>query len=631
MLESSSPSRRTPRRLHPVLAAVATLALLLSGTRLAAAQSYPHMRYNQVRQKQVHNAMDANEPILDMLGYYAVRSLEFDIHNGKAYNPDLTGDWWLYHSGDLVSENYAHSAETLSDALKEVQTFHRLNPDHEVLTIYVDVHDDFDSNQSADDLDALIERFFVYNDTLANSDLFTPFHLYWSGSSYFPIAGATTCPCSNLQQCVDGTFSAATSPACQWPLLSQLRGKIIFVVTGGDDKADQYTGNGSLWSSRDAFATYDHKYVNSHAYSSSNPYGYTKHPWEVFFNQGAGDTGNVYVGTNGLITDCTSWANDCNKGMQEVVNMKHLVGRSYFADSSGDWSTQVSRKVHIIGTNEVNDLEDPWSSTHNVHGFPFACAFTPGEGCGTEAETHGSPMFNFTVGTEDFANGDDTDSITYVEKQDATDKEWIIHVLTPSSHVNGWGKGCLMARHHRGRGAAYFAVCRTADDHRAQMQWRLDDNDDALATGYDDDLNTEDQIHDVIESVTTGTTEQVIGVQWESTSFLKIVSFSSSTVFRAFVSRDRLTWRQIGHTITFPYALSFKGIASTSHGDDSTLWRFQSFTVGGTFQNAADATWDYWLIGSGGSVEATCSSSGCSFPSSAGDARFLLFRNGWGG
>ena len=623
------------------IAIVLALMVLLLPARPARAQSYPHMRYNQVRQKMIHNAMSTEEPILDMILYHDVRVFEFDTHNGKNTHGSLTCDWWLYHSGDLANENSEHSAETLSDALKEVQTFHLQNPQHEVFTFYIDAHDAFEPGRTPAELDALIDKYFPFDTNLAKSHSFTPFHMLHAGDPAInPVPQAGPCPCANgtdpwLVACVDGTYSPATYPACQWPLLASLRGKVLFVVTGGDSRADQYTRSGRDWLARRAFATYDHKTINSrHArtwdaahkkWVIDNPQGYDLHPWEVIFNVYYSDSGNVFT------TDCAKWPQDCHKPLQAILNEKHLVGRSFGTNSEGDWNTQKNLRVQIIGTDRVNESAYPYATTHGEQGFPFQCALTSGDACGTEVESRGSPVFNFTVSTEDINNGSDADSMAFAERQDAADKDWSVQVSVPSSWVADWAKGCLMARQDRANRAAYFAVCRTANTERLQVQWRSDGGGKAEAAGYDDDSDVDAQLFPAVRSMSKENSAYNGVPKHESPSFVKMVSAAKSTKFTAFGSRDGSHWYQIGKTRTFKHPLVFKGIAATAHGQNKILLRFQQFSVNGKFQNAADGSWDYWLIGDKGSLHAACTPSGCAFPvGSAGNARFFLFRSGWG-
>lgn len=626
----------------PICLAVAVVSLMAA---TANADSYAQMRYNQVRQKMIHNAMSSEEPILDMIIYHDVRVFEFDIHNGKMRSGStqtLKGDWWFYHSGDLPNENAEHSGETLSDALKEVQTFHRSNPLHEVFTFYIDQHDDFEKERSPEDLDALIDRFFKFDPNLAKSELFTPFHLMRSGDPDInPVPGGWRCPCLTLQGCVHGDISVKPNPACRWPLLSTLRGKIIFVVTGGDEHADEYVGfdpskcRGPIANCeshslvRRAFATYDHSEVTSKHYDPIvNPNGFDRRPWEVFFNQEHGDSGKVFT------KDCSNWPDDCNKAMQRIILDKHMIGRSYGTNSKEDWDSQVKLGVQLIGTDRVNDAHNayPYASTHGKNGFPFQCGLTPGKACGTTAELRQTPIFNFTVKTDDMNNGGDPDSIAFAEHRDKSDTDYSVEVLVPSSWTEDWAKGCLMARSNRGAKAAYFAVCRPANTHRLQVQWRKSNDVDAKAAGYDDDVDIDAQLEPAVRSVTHGDYSGSGIPKEESISFLKFTSSNHSRTFKAFASRDDVQWFQIGHTETFDQPLVFKGISATSHGSNNVLWRFQRFRVGDKFKDAADGSWDYWLIGDGGAPShAACGNDGCTFAHGDGNASFFLFRSGWGG
>jgi len=482
------------------------------------------------------------------------------------------------------------------------------------------------------DLDALIDKFFPFNTNLEQSATFTPFHLLHSGDpKVLPVAGATECPCatmkeSSLQACVDGTFSK--SPACQWPLLSTLQGKIIFVVTGGNDHADEYVDHGRAWQQRRAFATYDHKYVTSrHFDKKTNPNGFDRVPWEVFFNQENGDSGNVFT------TDCHAFPDDCKKPMQQIIFEKHLVGRSFGSGNEDDWNKQRKLKVQLIGTDLVDEADYPYASTHGLEGFPFQCALTLGDGCGTEVEARGSPVFNFTVNTEDFNNNNDPDSFAYAEQLDKKDRDYILQVSSPSGSVEDWAKACLMARSDQGARAAYFAVCRTANSTRLQVQWREATGDSGKAGGYDDKVDMDAQMIPMVKTVSTGGYAGNGIEKLEGPSFIKLTSSHDGTRFSAFGSRDGRQWHPLGATKTFKTPLVHKGIAASSHGSKAVLWRFQQFSVGVVFQNATDAaTWQYWLIGDGGSPShAVCNAKGCSFPHGPdGNARGFLFRNGWG-
>jgi len=620
--------------------AVATALAVLCGEASATPLNYSQIRYNQVRMKQIHNAMQTEEPIPDMLLYHAVRSFEFDIHNRKGCGDhgELKGDWWLYHSGDCASEGSSHTAETLSDALKEVQTFHLQNPLHEVLTIYIDQHDDFEPDRTPGDLDKAIDRFFPFDPLSAKSHTFTPYHLYWSGrSDVFP-TGSPTCPCATLQACVDGTYTVAKHGSCQWPLLSQLRGKVIFVLTGGNDHAHEYTDSGRSWKHRRAFATYDHTSVTSRsAWDPTghlvNDLGYDRFSWELFFNQDRGDTSQK--------ADCQSFPEDCGQTMPQILNGKHMISRSFGSGANHgetnawakeDWHKQVDNGVQIIGTDDVNQVAYPWASTNTPHGFPFDCSYTPKADCRTKRENLGAGMFfHLEVGSGDIDTGSDTDSFAFAEGYDPKDHFYSVEVLVPSSWTNDWAKGCVMARRNRYPHSPYFAVCRTANSESIQIQYRL-------AQGTDSDGGDADNLDAVVKTVSLGGYHDN-GIPIEGIAFIRIRSRSGSRVFSADASRDGVDWHQVAGPIQFSAPLKHKGIAVTSHGQPHQLWRFDQYNRGTCTGGPAscssgvqiDPGPDFWLIhGDARPTHHTGCHVGCTFKSPGHSAWFLHYGRGWG-
>jgi hypothetical protein len=609
-----------------IVGALGAAALALAAASVANADSYPHMHYNEVRQKMAHNAMDAWEPVLDMMLYHRIRALEFDIHNTKEHS-QLNGDWWVYHW--FGSEHHEHTAETLSDALEEVKTFHRHNPQHEVVTFYIDMHDPFEeANQQPRHLDALIKRFFVFDDNLDKSEIFAPTHLFHSGDPKFhAIAGAGPCGAGTLQGVVDGDLPVKTHPACRWPLLSELRGKIIFVLTGGNSQADQYVGfhgkgdagaksSDSDWLNRVAFVTYDHAAVTSaHFDAKTNPLGFDRRPWELFFNETKNDAA-------ALVTSCPKSPSDCTKPMQRIILDKHLIGRSFDSDSADDWTQQRKVRVQLIATDMMNYLESPFTVTHSKTGFPFQCGLTPGEECGEALEFTGHPMFWFKVVTDDMNNNGDDDSIAFAERLDASDTTYSLQVLSPQSHVEDWAKACVMARSDRGAKAAYFAVCRVADNHRIQVQWRSADGADAKAAGYDDNIDMDGRLAAIVHTVSTGGYHDN-GISADSgPTFIRFESSNNSQDFTASASRDGVNWHQIFGPRHFSKPLSHKGISATAHGDDTVLWRFAEFQVGNSWKDGSDSEWNHWLIGDGGHPKSP--------PSPDGNARSYSMGSGWG-
>ena len=102
--------------------------------------SYETLRYNEVRQKSVHNCFQRSEGVYDQLFYWRVRSLEVDIHTAHPFDGGARADdWFVYHHlVDLYS-----SVHRLSHFLQMCAGFHRAVPDHEVITLFIDIKDGF--------------------------------------------------------------------------------------------------------------------------------------------------------------------------------------------------------------------------------------------------------------------------------------------------------------------------------------------------------------------------------------------------------------------------------------------------------------------------------------------------------
>jgi hypothetical protein len=149
------------------------------------------LRYNFVQQKSSHNSYDKELSLTEQLEL-GIRSIELDIHITKGQQDALADDWYVFHidAPFLRSTN----CETLSLCLQELQAFHEANPNHEVITVWVDLKDDFNTGHSPEALDAVL--------TESIESIFTPEQLLSSCD------GATT-----LRDAVRG--------GCRWPTLGR--------------------------------------------------------------------------------------------------------------------------------------------------------------------------------------------------------------------------------------------------------------------------------------------------------------------------------------------------------------------------------------------------------------------------
>ncbi len=264
------------------------------------------LKYDEVRQKSAHNSFQRDEAIVDMIAVHRVRSLEFDIHVSKSLEDDVAGDWFVYHT-DVVDDD--SQCRLLSQCLKIVDAAAVAIPEHEVVTLWVDLKDGFGGGHQPADLDARLISAF-------GARLYTPKELLMGCPGATTVQGAVT--------------------MCGWPELSALRGRVLVALTGGAALAD-YVGDDA--GMRAAFV--------APALAADE---FAGHPEAAFVNLAAGD---VAVAT--------------------AVRAAGLVSRVWVLDDAEAWDGAVAAGVHHLATNQVNAWQDPWSTTAGSGGWPFSC------------------------------------------------------------------------------------------------------------------------------------------------------------------------------------------------------------------------------------------------------------------
>ena len=192
------------------------LIMLLFAAIQASGQTADLPRYNEVYQVATHNsywvkrahrhelyASGTQERLLDQLHFDHVRGLEIDIHKIK-HKP---GQWAIYHTNRSANVFY----ETLPDFLRQLQQFQYSQPQHEVVTVVLELKElftqNFDNNHTPAQLDSLLE-------TYLGEYLFRPTQLL------------DRCPGKNT------LCDCAQSSTEIWPATQELRGKFIFLVLG---------------------------------------------------------------------------------------------------------------------------------------------------------------------------------------------------------------------------------------------------------------------------------------------------------------------------------------------------------------------------------------------------------------
>jgi len=141
--------------------------------------------------------------LTDQLGIFHARSLEIDIHKHIGH----TGEWEVFHTTRTKNS----LCPNFRDCLRTLKLFHDANPNHEVVTIVLELKEiiefNFDRNHTPEMLDQLIEQEM-------GDLLFRPGDLM------------KQCPdAQTLRKCMGRSDS-------HWPSIDQLRGKFIFTVLG---------------------------------------------------------------------------------------------------------------------------------------------------------------------------------------------------------------------------------------------------------------------------------------------------------------------------------------------------------------------------------------------------------------
>jgi hypothetical protein len=81
-------------------------------------------------------------------------------------------------------------------------------------------------------------------------------------------------------------------------------------------------------------------------------------------------------------------------------------------------------------------------------------------------------VFDTEVNSGDIWNASDSFLFAHETRSAVTTTTWTASVSTPNSHVDEWGKACLMVRGGTAANARYFAVCRASDNHKLRIQYR---------------------------------------------------------------------------------------------------------------------------------------------------------------
>lgn len=367
------------------------------------------LRYNQVRQKSVHNSFQRSEGVYDQLFYWRVRSLEADIHTGHPFDTDMRpDDWFVYH---FTFDPYS-SVHKLSQFLQMCAGFHRAVPDHEVVTLFLDIKDGFprtiDAARSRRRFDERLEA-------QLGDALFRPADL----QARDPAAGSLT-------DVVQGAG---------WPTLAELRGKFIVVLTGSELQLGNYIGVGESAVDRAAFVS-----------------GNAKKKADI----GADRDVVIY----NMSKDHVALAQDVAK--------RGYVSRAYYIDDAELWAEAEAAGCNHIATDMVNARVDRWASTSGSSGFPFEALSGPTP----KADARGA-IGGMWARSGDIWGREDSCLFHYRTTAAAdADQRYVFAISGPNSHTENWTKGGLMVRESTDPGSCYFGVFRPGTGSGLRVQYR---------------------------------------------------------------------------------------------------------------------------------------------------------------
>lgn len=398
-------------------------------------------RLNEVRQKSAHNAFQKAENIIDMLKYHHVFSIELDIHIGDGRTDTsngVTGDWHVYHN------TTGSTCDTLRRCLKLLRAFHEANPQHEVVTLWIEPHDGWTTTNN---------HTAYYFDTLLNSEL---------GSSNIYTTYSLKNSCPNVTS--GGLKTVVTTSHCGWPLLNDLHGKFMIVL---------HTDNYQILFDYRTFGTG----VAFTAPRTQSVRDITYHPDEIFFNMNY---------------------DNANAGLAWEVYHRGFISRVYGLGldpglDATQYNNVYSWHAHHLATNGISGFGG--TRIINIYGYPFQ----------TFAQTDTTTLNNYAwVVSDSRYNVPQTNVIQMtVNGPTSISKGAFLYKTTTNTNHNIYANvssrsccggdynnanGCLMARTGTDEKDAFMAVCRAADRWAPMVYYRKFYNE-TIRTSYLTDTN----------------------------------------------------------------------------------------------------------------------------------------------
>lgn len=171
-------------------------------------------KLNQISQKACHNCFERKYVGSLYTALEFVKAIEIDIYDSKNIinrKGAVAKHWYVRHEGSNKqgNNNCCYSSilngNDLDSCLKDIASWCYKNPKHDLITVFLDKKQSWTINHYPKDLDQLILKYF------SEEEIFKP---------------------SNLKGGFENLKAAAK--ANNWPKIEELRGKVLFALTGGN-------------------------------------------------------------------------------------------------------------------------------------------------------------------------------------------------------------------------------------------------------------------------------------------------------------------------------------------------------------------------------------------------------------
>ncbi len=511
------------------------------------AQAPQNLRYDQIQQRSIHNAYQTQfsfgspgkaEQLLDQIIYQRAYSLEVDLFANPtpfSCSASVGPDWWIRHDAASQDSNIC----TLSDVLRLLRGLHDAQPQHEVITLNVELANgrigkgslSVFSNYSPQSLDQ------IFRDYLGNA-IYTPAQLL--RDNCMPVnTGSLT---KAVLQRADGRGG--------WPTTDQLRGKFIITFHGADGRNRDLDDLGRFFPKNATNTGYDLPTINNRVAFLLDEFRWNEytpqqlidfHPHIVFHAEIPAS--KIYTARR---------------------NLPGHILRTNESDAPEDIAKAQKDGANLLMVNIVDTDAYPFARTHNAYLYPFGASVPDANGnypVGAACYMHPSvankaePGYRMRFGDRsggDIDNGADKFSFAYFDETSSTGNTtdvWTAEISSVSSgRVHEFGKGLIMARESLDPNARYFSIGRTADEHGLRVQWRDQFGADR-----------------VLREPNVSYRENWNFIKMELTHF----NNGQNTLCRGYVSYTGAegTWIKVGEDVTIYAPLKFKGLAVASNSN----------------------------------------------------------------